>query len=97
MRQYKRGNILKGEPRITYLIKSTGRKIMYQYQVTLQIIGKAQYSGIFRFPSLARAVEKVKNNLYAEPTRMGAKLAIQESGRADYWDSEQNHATITKI
>ena len=67
------------------------------YQVTLQIIGKAQYSGIFRFPSLARAVEKVKNNLYAEPTRMGAKLAIQESGRADYWDSEQNHATITKI
>ena len=67
------------------------------YQVVLQITEKTQYSGAFNFPSLAGAVQKVKDNLYAKPTRVGAKLAIQELGRAVYWDSEQNHATITKI
>ena len=67
------------------------------YQVKLNVSGKPQYSGVFRFDTLACAIQKVRNNLDADPTRMGAKMAIQETGRADYWDADSNHAKITKI
>ena len=66
------------------------------YQVKLEMI-KKKYSGVFDFDTLAGAIQKVKNNLYADITRMGAKLAIQDNGRADYWDADSNHATITKL
>ena len=66
------------------------------YQVKLDMGLKSKYSGIFNFNTLAGAIEKVKSNLDTEITRMGAKSAIEETGRADYWDPKSNHAKILK-
>jgi hypothetical protein len=70
---------------------------MRQYQVKLEMGLNNKYSGVFNFNTLAGAIEKVKSNLDTEITRMGAKIAIEENGRADYWDAESNHAKIIKI
>jgi hypothetical protein len=66
------------------------------YQVTLEMTS-TKYSGVFDFNTLAGAVQKVRNNLDTDITRMGSKRAIEELGSAHYWDADSNHAKITRV